>query len=143
MSQAALFQQAIRKECPPGACKCEREQLLGDLQAPAARVLMLTRDEEKRLIERIARIDSFEDLKKVGMLMQRNLGIVLQIVPVAREVRTVRGLQIRLLDQPGLCHKTRQTIPAAIRKRLEETPTIVYALLDAHDLFGIASPDAG
>jgi len=142
MSQAALFQQTIRKECPPGACKCEREQLLDDLGAPAARVLMLNREEEKRLIARIARIDSYDDLQRVGMLMQRNLGIVLQIVPVAREVRSVRGLQIRLREQPGLCHKTRQTIPAAIRKRLEEVPTIVYALLDAHDLLGTIPPAA-
>ncbi|WP_050469980.1 hypothetical protein [Herbaspirillum chlorophenolicum] len=139
MSQAVLFQPTIRKECPPGACVCEREQLMDSLHSEAARVLMLTREEEKRLIERIMRIGTYEDLLHIGRLMQRNLGIVLQIVPSALEVRTVRGLQIRLAEQPGLCRKTRETVPAAIRKCLENNPAIVYAILDAHDLLGGAA----
>ncbi|KAF1045755.1 MAG: hypothetical protein GAK35_01245 [Herbaspirillum frisingense] len=139
MSQAVLFQQPIRKECPPGACACEREQLLDKLGSEAARILLLTRDEEKRLIERIGRIRSYEELLRVGELMRRNLGIVLCIVPAAVEVRTVRGLQIVLAEQPGLCRKTRETIPAAIRKCLENNPAIVYAILDAHDLLGVAA----
>lgn len=140
MSQAVLFQQAIRKECPPGACACERELLLDKLGSEAARILLLTREEEKRLIERIACINSYDDLLHIGKLMQKNLGIVLHISPSAVEVRTVRGLQIRLADQPGLCRKTRETIPAAIRKCLEHNPSIVYAILDAHDLLGSAVP---
>ncbi|MBO9536765.1 hypothetical protein [Herbaspirillum sp.] len=140
MSQAVLFQPAIRKECPPGACACERELLLDKLGSEAARILLLTREEEKRLIERISRIGSYEDLLHVSRLMHKNLGIVLQISPAAVEVRTVRGLQIRLADQPGLCRKTREIIPAAIRKCLEHNPAIVYAILDAHDLLGAAAP---
>ncbi|WDZ96419.1 hypothetical protein Herbaro_01150 [Herbaspirillum sp. WKF16] len=142
MSQAVLFQPPIRKECPPGACACEREQLLDRLGSDAARILLLTREEEKRLIERIGRIASYEELLHVGRLLQKNLGIVLQISPSAVEVRTVRGLQIRLADQPGLCKKTRETIPAAIRKCLENHPAIVYAILDAHDLLGPAAAPA-
>jgi hypothetical protein len=142
MSQAVLFQPPIRKECPPGACACEREQLLDRLGSDAARILLLTREEEKRLIERIGRIASYEELLHVGRLLQKNLGIVLQISPSAVEVRTVRGLQIRLADQPGLCKKTRETIPAAIRKCLENHPAIVYAILDAHDLLGPAAVPA-
>jgi hypothetical protein len=142
MSQAVLFQSPIRKECPPGACVCERELLLDKLDSDAARVLLLTREEEKRLVERIMRIGSYEDLLHVGRLMRSKLGIELHIAPAAREVRTVRGLQIRLAEQPGLCRKTRETIPAAIRKCLENHPAIVYAILDAHDLLGAAASPA-
>lgn len=140
MSQAVLFQPPIRKECPPGACACEREQLLDKLGSDAARILLLTREEEKRVIERIGRIASYEDLQHMGRLLHKNLGIVLQISPATAEVRTVRGgLDIRLGEQPGLCKKTRETIPAAIRKCLENHPAIVYAILDAHDLLGAAA----
>jgi hypothetical protein len=51
-------------------------------------------------------------------------------------VRTVRGISIQLVPRPGLCKKTRQLIPAAIRRCLEKHPEIAYAILDAHDLLG-------
>lgn len=130
----------LRKECPPGACDCQRDALMECLHAPEARVLWLTREEEKRLIERITRVASYEELLHVGSLMHKNLGIRLHISPGPNEVRTVRGLQIHLEQQPGLCRKTRDTIPAAIRKCLENNPHIVYALLDAHDLLGATTP---
>ncbi len=133
----------LRKECPPGACDCQREALLECLHAPEARVLWLTREEEKRLIERITRVTTYDELLHVGSLMRKNLGIHLHISPGPNEVRTVRGLQIHLAEQPGLCRKTRDTIPAAIRKCLENNPAIVYALLDAHDLLGATSAPPG
>nr|QMS48221.1 ribosomal protein S3AE [uncultured bacterium] len=34
-----------------------------------------------------------------------------------------------------MCRKTRQSIPASIRRGLEKNPEIAYRLLDAHDLF--------
>jgi hypothetical protein len=125
----------IRVECPPGLCVCEREQLLAD---PAAdkRILMLTREQEKKMLERIERVDSYAQLQHVGKLMRDQLGIELTIFPAAREVRTVRGLAIQVREFPGLCRKTRQAIPTAIRRCLEQHPEIVYAILDAHDLFG-------
>ncbi len=132
----------VRKECPPGACDCQREALLECLHAPEARVLWLTREEEKRLIERISRVTTYDELLHVGHLMHKNLGIRLHISPGPNEVRTVRGLQIQLAEQPGLCRKTRDTIPAAVRKCLENHPTIVYTLLDAHDLLGATAPPA-
>ena len=46
----------------------------------------------------------------------------------------MRGIEIRVADQPGLCRKTRQSIPAAIRRALEKRPEIAYKLLDSHDL---------
>jgi len=125
----------IRKECPPGACVCGRDDLLNDPQGDI-RILRLTREEEKRLLERIENITSYEELQRIGERMQAQLGIVLQIAPSAREVRTVRGLSIQLADQPGLCRKTRQNVPAAIRRCLEKNPDIVYAILNAHDLLG-------
>ncbi len=50
---------------------------------------------------------------------------------------TIRTNKMELGDLPGLCRKTRQSIPAAIRKGLERKPEIAWALLDAHDLFGM------
>ena len=125
----------IRKECPPGACVCGRDDLLNAPEGDI-RILRLTREEEKRLIERIENIRSYEELKRVGDRMHEQLGIVLRIVPGTREVRTVRGISIQLAEQPGLCRKTRQNVPAAIRRCLEKNPDIVYAILNAHDLFG-------
>lgn len=66
--------------------------------------------------------------------MQEQLGIVLTITPSTRGVRTVRGLNIRLEEQRGLCRKTRQTIPAAIRRCLENNQALAFAIVDAHDL---------
>jgi len=125
----------IRTECPPGACGCDRELLLND---PAAdlRVLRLTKMEERKLIERIETVSSYPELQRIAALMHAQLGVELRIAPGGNEVRTVRGLQIQLTDRPGLCRKTRQTIPAAVRRCLEKHPHIVYAILDAHDLLG-------
>jgi len=49
-------------------------------------------------------------------------------------VRTVRGIVIEFAEQPGLCRKTRDAIPAAIRRALTQRPEIFFRLLDAHDL---------
>lgn len=125
----------IRKECPPGACICERERLLDDPQADI-RILRLTREEEKRLLARIESISSYADLQHVQERMRAQLGLVLHIAPGPNEVRTVRGLNIQVAEQPGLCRKTRQAIPAAVRRCLERHPEIAYAILDAHDLLG-------
>lgn len=125
----------IRTECPPGACVCERDALLADPQGDL-RILRLTREEEKKLIARIETISSYADLQKIAERMQALLGIDLRITPSSREVRTVRGISIQLAARPGLCKKTRQAIPAAIRRCLDQNPDIVYALLDAHGLLG-------
>jgi hypothetical protein len=125
----------VRKECPPGACVCERDALLnapdGDL-----RILRLTNEEEKKLIARIESIASYVDLRHIQARMEQQLGLVLRITPSAREVRTLRGLNIQLMERPGLCRKTRQSIPAAVRRCLEKNPDIVYAILNAQDLLG-------
>ena len=131
MSIALSF--PFRKECPPGACICGREELLADPHGDI-RVLRLTREEEKRLVERIESISSYADLQHVVERMQTQLGVVLRIAPGTNEVRTVRGLDVRLEEQPGLCRKIRQSVPAAIRRCLERHPDIVYAILNAHDL---------
>jgi hypothetical protein len=125
----------IRVECPPGACACDRELLLQDAGSDV-RVLRLTREEERKLITRIESIASYTELLRLAERLQENLGVVLRIAPGSNEVRTVRGLTIQLVERPGLCKKTRQTVPAAIRKCLERNPEIVYAILDAHDLLG-------
>ncbi|WP_090348051.1 hypothetical protein [Pseudomonas oryzae] len=123
----------IRQPCPPGACICGRELLLED---PAAdlRVLRLTRQEEKRLVERLENIQSLDDLEHMQRRLFEQLGIRLHVAPGFNEVRTMRGIAINLDEQLGLCRKTRQAIPAAIRRGLEKRPEIAWRLLDAHDL---------
>jgi len=126
----------IRQPCPPGACVCQRDVLLDDPALGDARILRLTREEEKRLVARLENLDSFAVLNRVRERMRAQLGVTLTIMPSSREVRTLRGILIRLEDQPGLCKKTRQAIPAAIRRSLERRPEIAYAILNEHDLLG-------
>jgi len=99
------------------------------------RPLALTRLQEQKLIERIERIETYADLQHVQALVQKNLGAELRIAPGPNEVRTVRGIVVVLEEKPGLCKKARQSVPAAVRRRLAERPEIAWALLDAHDLF--------
>lgn len=124
----------IRKECPPGACDCKRELLLDDPQADL-RILRLTKEEEKRLLERIESVASYAELMRVGQRLEEQLGVAIRIAPGPNEVRTVRGFQIELSQRPGLCRKTRQAVPAAVRRCLERHPEIAYAILDSYDLF--------
>jgi len=123
----------IRQECPPGACICDRERLLATPESDI-RILRLTREEEKKLVARLENLASLSDLQHMQERMHALLGISLTITPGPNEVRTVRGLHIEIADQPGLCNKTRQTLPAAIRRGLDRNPTIVYELLNSYDL---------
>ncbi|MDV6383949.1 hypothetical protein FA496_14200 [Pseudomonas aeruginosa] len=122
----------LRQPCPPGACVCERARL----EAPGAdrRILLLTRQEEQRLAARLEALRSLEDLEHLLRRMEEQLGIRLRIAPAFGEVRSMRGIRMRFEEQPGLCRKTRQAIPAAIRRGLEKRPEVAYALLNAHDL---------
>jgi Trp operon repressor len=129
----------LRNPCPPGACVCEREQLLEQPDADI-RILRLTREEEKRLVARIHDIASYAELQRIQQRMQEQLGIEVRIAPGSNEVRTVRGLDISVTERPGLCKKLRQSIPAAIRKCMDKHPAIVYELLNTHDLFGTVEP---
>lgn len=124
----------IRQPCPPGTCVCDREQLL---QAPGAdlRILNLTRQEEKKLLDRLEDLKSLQDLERMQQLMYQQLGIRVHVAPGHTEVKSMRGIQILIDELPGLCRKTRQSIPAAIRRGMEKRPEIAYRLLDAHDLF--------
>jgi len=124
----------IRQPCPPGACVCDREQLL---QAPGAdlRILNLTRQEEKKLLDRLEDLKSLQDLEHMQQRMYELLGIRVHVAPGHTEVKSMRGIQIVIDELPGMCRKTRQSIPAAIRRGLEKRPEIAYRLLDAHDLF--------
>jgi hypothetical protein len=109
--------------------------LLADPQGDY-RPLRITRQEEQRLVARIERISSYEDLRHVQDLIKAHIGAELRIAPGPNEVKTVRGIVIALEDRPGLCKKVRQSVPAAIRRCLDSKPEIVYALLNAHDLLG-------
>lgn len=125
----------IRQPCPPGACDCGRERLLDDENPAQQRILALTRQEEKRLLERLENLQSLADLERLQQRLYEQLGIRVHVAPGFNEVRTMRGIAIDIDEQPGLCRKTRQSIPAAIRRGLEKNPQIAYRLLDAHDLF--------
>jgi hypothetical protein len=124
----------IRTECPPGACNCGRDALLqnpdGDL-----RVLRLTREDEKRLVQRLENLSSLSDLRRMEEKMEQQVGIRLSISSSPNEVRTLRGIVILVHEQPGLCRKTRQAIPAAIKRSLELRPEITYHILNVGGLF--------
>jgi hypothetical protein len=128
----------IRAECPPGACVCGRERLLAEPNGDL-RPLRIDRKEEQRLLARIERIDSYADLKHVQALIESHVGARLRVEPGPNEVKTVRGIIIVLEDRPGLCKKLRQAVPSAVRRCLDRQPEIVYQILDAHDLFGLAA----
>lgn len=123
----------IRSPCPPGACICGRDPLL---ETPGAdvRILFLTRQDEKRLLERLENLKDLADLAHLQQLMRERLGIRVELIPSFNEVRTMRGIGIQIEELPGLCRKTRAAIPAAIRRSLEKRPEIAYELLNANDL---------
>ncbi|WP_457441557.1 hypothetical protein [Pseudomonas sp. TE3786] len=123
----------IRQPCPPGTCICGLEQLRTAADADL-RIVRLTRMEERKLLDRLEAINSLADLEHMCRRMEEQLGIRLQIGPGFNEVRTMRGISIQVLELPGLCRKTRQAIPAAIRRGLEHTPQIAFDILNANDL---------
>lgn len=123
----------LRQPCPPGVCICRHRELLDDPHGDL-RILRLTRHEEKRLVERLENLQSLEDLQRLQRRMHEQLGIRLSVEPGHNEVRSMRGLHIRIADQPGLCRRTRRSIPAAIRRALETRPEIAWRLLDSFDL---------
>ncbi len=128
----------IRQPCPPGACDCGREQLLdkaGSSTCNDARILLLTRAEEKRLLDRLENLESLADLENMQQRIHQQLGVSITVAPGLTEVRSMRGIGIQIEMQPGLCRKTRQAIPRAIRRALEKRPEIAYSLLNANDLF--------
>lgn len=122
-----------RQPCPPGVCDCGRERLQETPEADT-RILRLTRSEEKRLLERLENISSLNDLEHMQQRIYQQLGVRVKVAPGFNEVRSMRGIAIEVVECPGLCRKTRQSIPTAIRKGLEKTPEIAFRLLDNHDL---------
>ena len=124
----------LRAGCPVGACICRRAALLQDPDADW-RVLRLSALDEKNLVQRLQSLRDLADLRHMERRMEQQLGIRLAIVTSPRGVRTLRGIVIRVQEQPGLCRKTRQAIPAAIRRSLEQRPEIAYEIANAGGLF--------
>ncbi len=124
----------LRTECPPGACNCGRDALVAN-PAGDLRVLRLTREDEKRLLHRLENLSSVSDLRHMQARLEEQTGIRLSIQTSGNEVRSLRGITILLQEQPGLCRKTRQAIPAAIKRSLERHPQIAYALVNIGSLF--------
>ena len=86
------------------------------------------------MLEHLENLESLEHLYRIQQRMEQQLGIRLSVEPGHNEVRSMRGIQVLIDEQPGLCRKTRQAIPTAIRRSLEKRPEIAYNLLNAHDL---------
>lgn len=124
----------IRTECPPGACTCGREALL-DTPGSDLSVLRLTREDEKRLLRRLENLASLADLRHMEARMEQQVGIRLSIGISPNEVRSLRGIVILVHEQVGLCRKTRQAIPAAIKRSLEQRPEIAHEILNIGGLF--------
>lgn len=99
------------------------------------RVLRLTRDDEKRLLARLESLSSLADWRHLQARIEQQLGVRIDISTSPKGVRTLRGITIRVREQPGLCRKTRQAIPAAIKRSLEQHPEWAYALLNVGGLF--------
>ena len=110
------------------------------MQAPDGdvRILQLTRVEEKKMLERLENLASLGDLRKMQARMEQQLGLRVSITPSPHEVRSLRGIAVLVLEQPGLCRKTRQAIPAAIKKSMDLRPQIAYDLLNEGGLFADA-----
>ena len=125
----------LRTECPPGTCVCERDALLAAPDGDV-RILRLTRAEEKKLLDRLENLTSLSDLRHMQTRIEQQLGVRLSITPSPNEVRSLRGIAILVLEQPGLCRKTRQAIPTAIRKSMDKHPEITFELLNEGGLFG-------
>lgn len=123
----------LRSPCPPGACDCGRDPLL---ETPGAdlRILRLTREEEKVLLARLEKLKNLDDLRHLQKRMFEQLGIRVDVSPGFHEVRTMLGIEIEIDALPGLCRKTRKSIPTAIRRGLNNNPEIAFELLNAHDL---------
>ena len=124
----------LRTECPPGSCNCGRDAMLEQADADL-RVLRLTRDEEKRLLQRLENLSSLSELHRMQERMAQQIGLQLTIQASPNEVRSLRGITILVHEQPGLCRKTRQAIPAAIKRSLELRPEIAYEILNVGGLF--------
>jgi hypothetical protein len=124
----------LRTECPPGACICARDALLADPQGDL-RILRLSRADEKSLLQRLENLRDLADLRHLEKRMEQQLGIRLTLVTSPRGVRSLRGILIRVQEQPGLCRKTRQAIPAAIRRGIEKRPQIAWEIANAGGLF--------
>ena len=123
----------LRSPCPPGACDCGRDPLL-DTPGADLRILRLTREEEKVLLARLEKLKNLDDLRHLQKRMFEQLGIRVDVSPGFHEVRTILGIEIEIDALPGLCRKTRKSIPTAIRRGLNNNPEIAFELLNAHDL---------
>jgi hypothetical protein len=133
MMEAMTTTAPLRSPCPPGACDCGRDPLL-DTPGADLRILRLTREEEKVLLARLEKLKNLDDLRHLQRRMFEQLGIRVDVTPGFHEVRTMLGIEIEIDALPGLCRKTRKSIPTAIRRGLNNNPEIAFELLNAHDL---------
>lgn len=127
-----LFPQRV--PCPPGACICGHVALLESRQGDQ-RILLLTREEEAKLAERLEQVQTLTELRQLQQRMAEQLGLQLHIAPGSQGTQGLRGLDIQLEPMPGLCRKTRKALPEAVRRCMERHPEIAHALLDEGSLF--------
>ena len=133
MMEAMTTPAPMRSPCPPGACDCGRD-LLVEMSDADLRILLLTREQEKVLLARLETLKDLADLRHLQNRMYEQLGIRVDITPGFHEVRTMLGIDIQIEKIPGLCRKTRKSIPAATPRGLSNNPQIAFELLNAHDL---------
>lgn len=121
--------------CPHGTCNCGRVQLLeyADNGLPIPRLP----SGGKRLPERMENLQSLGDLEKLQQRMHEQLGIRLAVAPGVNKVRSMRGIRIEIDALPRLYRKTRQALPTAIRRGLENTRRSFPPCLTPMTCFGI------
>ena len=80
----------LRAACPPALCDCGRDALLGEPSSVQARVLLLSKPEEARLLQRLEAITSLEDLRHMQRRLFEQLGIRLTVQPGQRSAQHAR-----------------------------------------------------
>ena len=88
-----------RQSCPPGACICGRAGLL-DNPAADLRFLLLTRLEQKRLLERLENLDSLADLERLQQRMHEQRGHQARAAGVIQTVTPGGPVHLRSIATP-------------------------------------------
>ena len=97
---------------------------------------MLTRSEEKKMLERLENLGSLADLRRMQERMEQQLGIRLSITQSPNEVRSLRGIAILVHEQPACAARHGRPSRLPSRKAWTPTPQITFDLLDESGLFG-------
>jgi len=129
----------LRQPCPPGVCICRHRELLADAHGDR-RILLLTRHEERRLLERLENIRELADLQRLQpaiLLLDLNLGersglelleqVQLRKLPVRTIVLTPRRVGSPVADALRLAVEGQRRRRDDAQARVDATTAAVTA----------------